>query len=80
MRSDPRQMVLDLFPEERSKEKSPLEACVSWLIEVCGCDESRIRPLVAQCYESFGRAEASDPAYYRKKRAAEKRGGCSHEQ
>lgn len=29
MKSDPRQMVLDLFPEERSKEESPLEACVS---------------------------------------------------
>lgn len=62
MRSDPRQMVLDLFPDERPKEKSPLETCVSWLIETCGCDERRIRPLVTQCYETFGRAEAFDRA------------------
>lgn len=58
----PGQMALSLFPEERSEEKSPLESCISWLIDVGGCEEGRIRPLATQCFEMFGRSEAFDRA------------------
>ena len=56
------QMSLDLFPGERKAEKSPLEGCIAWLTEERGCDEERVRPLVEQCYATFGRAEAFDRA------------------
>ena len=62
MRPLPGQMALSLFPEERSEEKSPLESCISWLIDVGGCEEGRIRPLATQCFEMFGRSEAFDRA------------------
>ena len=62
MRPLPGQMALSLFPEERGEEKSPLESCISWLIDVGGCEEGRIRPLATQCFEMFGRSEAFDRA------------------
>ena len=55
------QLVLDLFPEERA-QRSPMEECVSWLTDERGCDESRVRPLVEQCYRAFRRSEAFDRA------------------
>lgn len=62
MRQLPGQMTLDLFPDESTASKTPMEECLSWLVEQCGCDEARIRPLVEQCYRMFGRVEAFDRA------------------
>ena len=62
MRVDPRQMTLDLFPQEHVKAESPMESCVSWLTGERGCDEGRVRPLVAECYRLFRVPEAFDRA------------------
>lgn len=62
MRLEPGQMVLDLFHEERREDGSLEDLCVSWLVETHGCDERRVRPLVAQLYRQFGDAEAFDRA------------------
>lgn len=62
MRPELGQMMLDLFPEERQEDRSPEDLCVSWLVETHGCDEGRVRPLVAQLYRQFGDAEAFDRA------------------
>ena len=61
MKSDPRQMVLDLFPEERPKRKSPPERMIDGLI-ACGCDEGRVRPLVEELFRKFGNVEGTDRA------------------
>lgn len=61
MRNDPRQMVLDLFPEERPKRKSPPERMIDGLI-ACGCDEGRVRPLVEELFRKFGNVEGTDRA------------------
>ena len=61
MKSDPRQMVLDLFPEERPKRKSPLERMMDGLI-ACGCEEGRVRPLVEELFRKFGNVEGTSRA------------------
>ena len=58
MKPAPGQTVLDLFPEKRKERESPLEECVRWLTDACGCDEERIRPLATTCFEMFDAAEA----------------------
>lgn len=58
----PGQMVLDLFPEDKPKTKSPLESCIEWLVEGCGCDEGRIKTLAAELFGKFGEVEGWDRA------------------
>lgn len=56
----PGQMVLDLFPEDKPKTKSPLESCIEWLVEGHGCDEGRIKTLAAELFGKFGDVEGWD--------------------
>lgn len=58
----PGQMVLDLFPEDKPKTKSPLESCIEWLVELYGCDEGRIKPLAVELFGKFGTIEGWERA------------------
>lgn len=62
MRSDPRQMVLDLFPEDRPRIRSALETCMESLLEA-GCDEQRVRPMAEFLFSRFGNVEGLDRAH-----------------
>lgn len=61
MKADPRQMVLDLFPEERPRAKSLLERCIDHLADA-GCDLARVTPMAEAAFREFGGIEGFNRA------------------